>query len=393
MKRKFRFISVIAAAAITVMSFSCCLAYAGNTETGKSSESSKPVYLALGDSITYGYEPSDDPDKAATGDQLTDECFVSILANEKGYTAVNKGGIGNTAAGIQKQLDSGELDADLKKAQIVTITCGGNDLMEVVYTRAATAFNKNSYIVKQWGEKTPLDIITILALPGNYDKDLVTAVQMAAFTAIQKIDTSEDFKTALEQYIADLNGVTATIKTRNPDIKIYLATQYNPYEHFTGTYKTIGTYLGNCASILHDRVVANAETGQYTVADVYSAFLGNSAEYGNATENPLFLDFHPSVAGHAAIAKCFAEVVPQAEVKPDPSPEPDEDTNPDADTKPDADTNPDADKESSSDSSAVKGKDVNTGDDTNLRIPAGIMAASAGAVVLLIATRRKSRAR
>ena len=387
MKRKFRFISVIAAAAITVMSFSCCLAYAGNTETGKSSESSKPVYLALGDSITYGYEPSDDPDKAATGDQLTDECFVNILANEKGYTAVNKGGIGNTAAGIQKQLDSGKLDADLKKAQIVTITCGGNDLMEVVYTRAATAFNKNSYIVKQWGEKTPLDIITILALPGNYDKDLVTAVQMAAFTAIQKIDTSEDFKTALEQYIADLNGVTATIKTRNPDVKIYLATQYNPYEHFTGTYKTIGTYLGNCASILHDRVVANAETGQYTVADVYSAFLGNSAEYGNATENPLFLDFHPSVAGHAAIAKCFAEVVPQAEVKPDPSPEPDEDTNPDADTK------PDADKESSSDSSAVKGKDVNTGDDTTLWIPAGIMAASAGAVVLLIATRRKSRAR
>lgn len=382
MKRRFGFISVIAAVAVVIMNFSCCFAYADKTDAGSTTDSSEPVYLALGDSITYGYEPSDDPDKAATGDQLTDECFVNILANEKGYTAVNRGVLGNTAAGIQKQLDSGELDADLKKAQIVTITCGGNDLMEVVYTRAATAFNKNSYIVKQWGEKTPLDIITILALPGNYDKDLVTAVQMAAFTAIQKIDTSEDFKTALEQYIADLNGVTATIKTRNPDVKIYLATQYNPYEHFTGTYKTIGTYLGNCASILHDRVVANAETGQYTVADVYSAFLGNSAEYGNATENPLFLDFHPSVAGHAAIAKCFAEVVPQAEITPDPDPTP----------TPDADTNPDADTDSRSDRSAAKGKTVDTGDDMILWIPAGVMVLSAGAIAALIASRKKSRA-
>ncbi len=385
MKKRFRFISVIAAAMIAVMSFSCCLAYAGSTDTTKNSESSKPIYLALGDSITYGYAPPDDPDgDVIAGKQLIDECFVNILAKEKGYTAVNKGINGNTAVGIQSQLDSGELDDVVEKAQIVTITCGGNDLMEVVYTRAANYFNNTKQAVKLYGGTvTKTDIFNILAYKDKYNSAVVNTVQMSLVMALNGVDTSADFKTALDQYITDLNKVTATIKAKNPDVKIYLATQYNPFEHFVGTYASVVKPIGSAASVLRDRVIANAEAGQYTVVDVYSAFLGNTASYCNATEDPLYIDFHPSIAGHAAIAKCFAEVVPQAEVKPDPTPSPDADTNPDADS----------DSAADSGSSASKGNAVDTGDDTTLWIPAGIMAASAGAIAVLIAARRKVRAR
>ncbi len=312
MNKKYRIVSLLIVLSFIVTNLSVGYVMAEDTNTN---ENEKPIYLALGDSITYGYEPSDDPAEALTGKQLTDECFVNILASEKGYKAINKGVIGNTAVGIMSQVVSGELDEYIKQAQIITITCGGNDLMEVVYTRAADQFNQNKDCVAEWGELTALDVIKILALSGNYSSDLVMSVQMATFVAIIGIDTSSDFSVALEQFIVDLNSLTAAIKTKNPDVKIYFSTQYNPYEHFVGSYQVIGTYLGNCAQILRNKVIENADMGQYTVVDIYSAFLGNTASYCNATENPLFLDFHPSVAGHAAIAACFSEVVPQAEIK------------------------------------------------------------------------------
>ncbi len=318
MKRIFKLTSLfIVIAMLLTSSLSFSTVYAGEDET----EEEKPLYLALGDSITYGYAPTDDPAEVMTGRQLTDECFVNILAKEKGYRVVNKGVLGNTAVGVKAQIATGELDEYIKEAQIITLTCGGNDLMEVVYTRAANIYNANKTCVEKWGTIESKDIIFILGLASDYDADFVTSVKMACYAGIIGADNSTEFKEALEQFIVDLNDLTATIKSINPDVKIYFATQYNPFEHYVGTYKAISTYIGNCAKILHDREVENAEAGQYTIVDVYSAFLGNTASYCNATEDPLYLDFHPSIAGHAAIAACFSEVVPQAEIKVKPAEE------------------------------------------------------------------------
>ena len=68
MKKKLTFISIIVLATLLAMNFTLCFTFAG-TSSSKTSESSKPIYLALGDSITYGYEPGD----TEWGTQLTDE--------------------------------------------------------------------------------------------------------------------------------------------------------------------------------------------------------------------------------------------------------------------------------------------------------------------------------
>ncbi len=73
---------------------------------------------------------------------MTDDCFVQILAKEKGYTAINEGVVGNMAVGIKNQLDTGELDSYIEQAQIVPITCGGNDLMALVCSKTADLYNK-----------------------------------------------------------------------------------------------------------------------------------------------------------------------------------------------------------------------------------------------------------
>jgi LPXTG-motif cell wall-anchored protein len=298
MRRNHRIAAFTAAVimALSVLPFSA--AYA---------QEDKPVYLAIGDSITNAYQPG--------GSHLTDESFVNILANEKGYTAVNKGVDGNTATGILAQIESGDLDEYIKSAEVITITCGGNDLMNLVYEKMALEFNR--YYSSKYGTISGDDIIDLLS--GGADAQQKQLLLIAALSAIQKLDDPkgylDEFKASVESFIENINKVTSAIKTMNPDAEIFLSTQYNPYEHFTKLTSLSG-HLNNCAVILRQRVIENATAGQYTVADVYTAFLGNTAEYCNADDSQyptgMQIDFHPSVAGHAAIAECFGQVVPKA---------------------------------------------------------------------------------
>ena len=386
MKKKFAFGSIIALITVLVMNCTLCFAYADTSSV--SASDSKPIYLALGDSITYGYEPGD----TAEGKQLTDECFVSILAKDKGYTAINEGVIGNTAAGVLQQLNSGEFDSTIQEASIITLTCGGNDLMEVLYQKAADLLNANKYTVKAYGEFDGRKVITILALssiyPDRYPKDEVLAVQMAVGTAVKGIDQSSEFQEALSEFIDTLNQVTSAIKCKNPNIEIFVTTQYNPYEHFTGLYKDIGTNLGNCAKILRDKVMDNAATGKYTAVDVYTLFLGNTAAYGNATEDPVQFDFHPSVKGHAAIAKCFEEVVPDASEVTPPTPDDDSDSK-DSDTDSKDDTNTVIKKTSANSDSSDSVNTPDTGDESPLWILLISLIVSTAALTGLTMTHKK----
>ena len=181
----------------------------------------EPEYLALGDSITWGYEPG--------GGQLGDECFVSLLAAGKGYSFANEGVVGNTASGILDQLDSGELDGKVAAARVITITCGGNDLMRLVYEKTAALYNKTY-------PSQPIsadDVTTILSNPEDprYNTVRLDAYYVIAYT---KIDESEEFAAALDTFVSNLNQVTARIRALSPDARVYVSTQYNPYEHFSG---------------------------------------------------------------------------------------------------------------------------------------------------------------
>ena len=98
------------------------------------------IYLALGDSITAGYGLADEG-----------ECFAAIVAAEKGYTLINRAVNGNTAEGISMQLSDPDVLIDVLSADVITITCGGNDLMGLVFTQAADAFNALSPVkIKAW---------------------------------------------------------------------------------------------------------------------------------------------------------------------------------------------------------------------------------------------------
>ena len=240
--------------------------------------------LALGDSITTGYGLNN-PEN---------ECFTALLG--EGYSINNKAVNGNTVTGIANQLKTGAItQQEIAAADAITITIGGNDLLALLHAKAA-AYNT--------GNKN-LELALLTSAPALLDKN-----------SPDYLINSPEFTAAVSLYQQTLTGVTAALRQINPDVKIIVATQYNPYMECKGvTLQGVSLtplYAGveDGVNRLNTAILAGAETGGYRVADVKTAFdaahsAGNDLSNANPDMAALDLDFHPTAAGHAVLAQAF----------------------------------------------------------------------------------------
>ena len=240
--------------------------------------------LALGDSITTGYGLNN-PEN---------ECFTALLG--EGYSINNKAVNGNTVTGIANQLKTGAItQQEIAAADAITITIGGNDLLALLYAKAA-AYNT--------GNKN-LELALLTSAPALLDKN-----------SPDYLINSPEFTATLSLYQETLTAVTTALRQANPDVKIIVATQYNPYMECKGiTLQGVSLeplYAGveDGVNSLNAAILTGAETGGYRVADVKTAFdAAHSAGSDLSNANPdmaaLDLDFHPTAAGHAVLAQAF----------------------------------------------------------------------------------------
>ena len=87
-------------------------------------------YLALGDSISSGYLL---PEGEAA--------FPQQVADARGGTLTNLAENGETTASLLAKLNQGTLDQALAGAQVITLTIGGNDLMNALYDFLTYQYN------------------------------------------------------------------------------------------------------------------------------------------------------------------------------------------------------------------------------------------------------------
>ncbi len=270
--------------------------------------------LVIGDSISTGY-----------GLASADESFSSLFVSEKGYSVTNKAVDGNTASGIAAQLSTNAItEADIKSADIVTITCGGNDLMALFYNK----------IVTVWNVGHPDDQLTVADLPVELSNPQ-SQKRMALMTiALNLLDSTNplyfiddaDFTQAVSDYILALNGIVDYIHSKNSNAKVIVATQYNPYVEFKGV--TLGGFIKldplysgmeEGVTALNNAIVSNASNGNYYVADVksgFDAYNGNGDLYNACPEMAkLDVDFHPAAEGHKVISQVFSEVIDEVYVE------------------------------------------------------------------------------
>lgn len=248
-------------------------------------------YVALGDSISAGYGLSEG--------ELS---FPERLAQSTGYALADfSSSDGVTSQALLETLSQPEVADAVKNADVITITVGGNDLMNALY----------EYLADAPGVSMTADQIRDGLVNGTIKDPLVLLTLMNSLSGFPKSSHAEDALTTLR---TNLSSALAQIKVMNPDVTCIIANQYNPYWHIKEA-AAIGIVLTFETGVLdlNTTLAEVAQTQGVTAVDVYGAFHVSADNPCNADFTAIDdfnLDFHPNALGHQLIAAEFAKAFP-----------------------------------------------------------------------------------
>lgn len=195
--------------------------------------------VAIGDSLTEGI-----------GDETENGGYVGILNNtfednKLNITVENFGKRGNRTDQLLKRLEKENIASAINEADMVLITIGANDIMNV--------FKSNFMNV-----------------------------------------TMEPFQEERVKYMERLRAIFNKINDLNPDTQIYLIGFYNPFERHFGEIKELGM------------IVDNWNEAGLSVSEEYenARFIPTIDLFNNSTIDLLAEDeFHPNISGYKLMAQ------------------------------------------------------------------------------------------
>jgi len=206
-----------------------------------------PVYVALGDSIAAG-----------TGLKNAEKaCYGAIVANTNGYEFINHGVPGHRTEDLLALLEDEEVSADIAKADIISISIGGNDF-----------------------------------LISNMYKMMFDALVRGDYSYLDGIVASID---------KNFGEIIAKVKALNPEALLLVQTLYNPE----------ATYKKDVYQIGLDKL--NANFAQYLEEHPGSFRIVDVGAVVKAEEKMIAKDhIHPNATGHVTIAKAYLQVLAEA---------------------------------------------------------------------------------
>jgi lysophospholipase L1-like esterase len=195
--------------------------------------------VSIGDSLTQG-----------VGDETENGGYVGILDHtfqdqHLNITIENFGKKGNRTDQLLKRLEKKEIKSSMKEANIVLITIGANDIMNVV---------KNNW----------------------------TNLNM------------EPFQKERVEYIKRLTSIFTKINEINPDAEIYLIGFYNPFEQYFGEIEQFGMITDNWNEA---GMSVTDEFENVNYIPIYDLFTSPNVDL--LAED----HFHPNTKGYKLIAK------------------------------------------------------------------------------------------
>lgn len=268
---------------------------------GKPSHVVTPLYLNLGDSIAYGM--------SAEPGQSYFELFVEYL---KVGPAVNLGVPGATTGDLLMALGTKEYQRAVQRADIITISIGGNNLLKPVILAMSDLMGI-----------TPEELVTIhndpLALNQAFQTAMVTLIPLGFDP------TEDDLMVAIVDYVIAAAGpglieganafssewpaIYANIRQMNPHATIVPLTIINPFFH-AGNDTLTGAFNSFAAPM---NVIIWSVSGMENtyVIDPNPAFLANENAVAFSLDPAApNMDIHPTTVGHGII---FSLLAPLAE--------------------------------------------------------------------------------
>lgn len=246
---------------------------AGPVMTKPSTSAKKKVvtYVAIGDSLTKG-----------VGDSTNQGGFVPLLAqsltNETGleFKAINYGVSGNTSSQILTRMqEKKEIQKDLKQAQLLTITVGGNDLRKAILEDTS-----NLYL-------------------GRFDKPSKT-------------------------YVKNLKQIIELARKDNPDLPIYVVGIYNPlylnFPDLTELQTLVDQWnqrTEETLSAYHDVYFVPINDLLYKGIDGKSGVTESELGKETVTNDALYDEdsFHPNHTGYEIVKEAVLEKIHATEKK------------------------------------------------------------------------------
>lgn len=268
-------------------------------------------YVALGDSITTGYRLAED-----------EPSFADLVAGEYALELNDTlAQDGETTTSLLAKLATDDVKAAVAQADVITLTIGGNDLMNALYAYLAS----NSGI----DGLTADNVKEILADPEDerYQTLLTVATDnLAGFL------TSDEANDAFDAFTTNYGTILGTLKALAPNASIVVVNQYNPYAYLVkkimadpligylpsetvAKYTAIATIFDTGVTQLNSIISAAAEQTGCTVADAYTAIENAAEDPCNASYEinnfklSMDLDFHPNAHGHSLIAGAIDDVL------------------------------------------------------------------------------------
>lgn len=218
-------------------------------------ENEKPFYLVLGDSIAYGSGISNSKEA----------CYGKIVADTNSYDYANHSVPGHTTTNLINRLKDETVIADLEKADIISISIGGNDFLMS-------------------------DLIGLM------------------FDAMVKEDYSE-FDRIADGFYANFCEIIDIINSHNSDAVILMQTLYNPQSGYLRAPYQQGADRINAAIERY-----NAENpGEIVIVDVASALGDDIVNYADD-------EIHPSAQGNEIIANVILDKLEELEFGSNTSP-------------------------------------------------------------------------
>lgn len=236
----------------------CIILFAAAAAGLPASGADRNGYAAFGDSIAAGY-----------GLDSPSEAYPVLLAQELDLTLKSFAENGETSTELKEKIEglSKKEKRAVSDAALITISIGGNDLI---------------------GEENRRVVLT----------EALISVLSGDYTMSEEME--EIYRTLKENIIS----IVSALRALNPDAVILLQTLYNPY--LIGEYTYLGYNIGDELDYYVQKVnetyaQALEESGGFVIVDTAEQMNG-VAEYFYTT-----FDFHPTAAGHAAIAGILAD--------------------------------------------------------------------------------------
>ena len=259
-------------------------------------------YVALGDSISSGY-----------GLEEGTLSFAQQVAQDNGLELTNLAQDGETATSLLDKLQTDQVSAAVAQADIITITVGGNDLMNALY----------AYLTDAYNQRNPENPTTQEDM-----KDAVMGGDMGVLTFALEVgpgfSNSERATQALADFHTHLTQIVLNICAENPQVQLVVVEQYNPYSYlvkelsknpiFASSAQSLCAAFGAGVADINDVIAAVAQQQECWVAKVYDAFETAQENPCNASVSvtmKLNLDFHPNAYGHGLIAQQVTEFLAQ----------------------------------------------------------------------------------